>query len=106
MQISDDLAENYEQLREERGCTWEQLAKEHETHDERIAAYFRERSANEDGGKSDAPKGRRAAKKSSAAPKGRRAAKKAQAAPEPKKQPTAPEAPAAPEEPDNAGPES
>ncbi len=43
--ISDDLAKNYEQLREERGCSWEQLASEHEPTDPNIAAWFRGRAS-------------------------------------------------------------
>lgn len=42
--IDKDLADNYRQLKSERGCTWAQLASEVETHDPAIAAWFREQS--------------------------------------------------------------
>lgn len=60
--IPDDLADNYRQLKAERGCTWAQLAAEAETGDPSIAAWFR--AQNED---TKAPAKRSAPKKSTAA---------------------------------------
>lgn len=68
IEIPDYIVTNFEELRAERGCSWEQLAAENEFHDARIAAYFRSRSAED--GKADranqAPEGRKRAPKSKA----------------------------------------
>jgi cyanate lyase len=42
--ISEELADNYRQLKAQRGCTWEQLARDLETGDPAIAAWFRSQS--------------------------------------------------------------
>lgn len=70
-EISQELADNYRQLKVERGATWEQLASEHEGGDASIAAWFRAQSDGDAPERTSAPKGR---KGRTSAPKGRRSA--------------------------------
>jgi len=43
-EISDELRENYEQLRESRGWSWETLAENVEPQNKALSGYFRSRA--------------------------------------------------------------
>ena len=45
--VDEDVKENYRQLRAERGCSWEQLAKEMQSTDPNLAAWFRQQAGAE-----------------------------------------------------------
>lgn len=64
-EFDKELLENYDELRQSRGWSWEQMAGDLESRDASLAAELRKRHVEEKPAKrTEAPKGRRSAPKS------------------------------------------